>query len=206
MKEIWITVLRNRETSSEAFRQASHELATTLASESDVCISKESQSVETPLGQARGIRFQHEVILVPILRSGLTLLHPFMQFYPKARIGFIGTKRNETTAVPELYYINLPDFNHHNPIFLLDPMIATGGSSVLAVKLLKEAGAIEKQITLFAFIGAPEGIAHFKKECPEAGLIIAQIDKGLDEQKRIVPGLGDFGDRYFGTTGEAFHA
>lgn len=199
MKKTLITKLRNRDTTTEQFRQAADQLGTVLAVESEKLLPKTSVFVDTPLARTQGECFKYKPVLVPILRSGLVLLPPFMRFFPGARVGFIGTRRDEKTAIPELYYKNLPPFNHNDPILLLDPMIATGGSAALAVKILKTAGAIEKQITLIAFIAAPEGISRFQKECPAVGLIVAQVDEGLDEQKRIIPGLGDFGDRYFDT-------
>jgi uracil phosphoribosyltransferase len=199
MKKTLITILRNRNTSIEQYRQATDQLGTVLAVECDTLFPKATMFVDTPLARTHGVRFKHESVLVPILRSGLVLLPPFMRFHPSASIGFVGIRRDETTAIPELYYSKLPSFTHDNPILLLDPMIATGGSATLAVKILKEAGAVEKQITLISFIAAPDGIAYFQKECPEVGLVVAQVDEGLDEHKRILPGLGDFGDRYFGT-------
>lgn len=199
MKKTLITTLRNRNTTVEQYRQAADQLGTVLAVECDALFPKATVFVDTPLAHTHGTCFKHEFVLVPILRSGLVLLPPFMRFHPEASVGFIGMRRDEKTAIPETYYIKLPPFNQDNPILLLDPMIATGGSASLAVKILKAAGATEKQITLIAFIASPEGIAHFQKECPEAGLIVAQVDEGLDEEKRILPGLGDFGDRYFGT-------
>lgn len=199
MKKTLITILRNRNATVEQYRQATEQLGTVLAVECDALFPKATTFVDTPLARTHGVCFKHESVLVPILRSGLVLLPPFMRFHPNASIGFIGTRRDEKTAVPELYYAKLPPFTHDNPILLLDPMIATGGSAALAVKVLKEAGAIEKQITLISFIAAPEGILRFQKECPEVGLVVAQVDEGLDEKKRIIPGLGDFGDRYFGT-------
>lgn len=199
MKKTLITTLRDRSTSIEQFRQAADQLGTVLAVECDALFPKATIFVDTPLARTHGVCFKHESVLVPILRSGLVLLPPFLRFHPGAHVGFIGTRRDEKTAIPELYYTKLPPFNPDNPILLLDPMIATGGSAALAVKVLKAAGAMEKQITLIAFIASPEGIAHFQKECPEVGLVIAQVDEGLDEKKRIIPGLGDFGDRYFGT-------
>lgn len=204
MKKTLITTLRNRNTSTEQFRQATDQLGTVLAVECDALFPKATVFVDTPLTRTHGVCFKHEFVLVPILRSGLVLLPPFMRFHPGASIGFIGMRRDEKTTIPELYYTNLPSFNHDNPILLLDPMIATGGSASLAVKVLKSAGAIEKQITLVAFIASPDGIARFQKECPEVNLVIAQVDEGLDELKRIVPGLGDFGDRYFGTNDKHF--
>ena len=199
MKKTLITILRNRNTSPEQFREATDQLGTVLAVECDALFPKATVFVDTPLTRTHGVRFKHEFVLVPILRSGLVLLPPFLRFHPAASIGLIGMRRDEKTAIPELYYTKLPPFNHDTPILLLDPMIATGGSASLAVKVLKSAGAIEKQITLVAFIASPDGITHFQKECPEVGLVIAQVDEGLDEKKRIIPGLGDFGDRYFGT-------
>ena len=199
MKNTLITVLRNRNTSINQFRQAADQLGTVLAVESDALFPKATISVETPLAHTQGVCSKYEPILVPILRSGLVLLPPFMRFHPRASIGFIGTRRDEKTAIPELYYTNLPSFTRDNPILLLDPMIATGGSAALAVKVLKDAKALEKQITLIAFIASPEGIRNFQKQCPEVGLVVAQIDEGLDAEKRIIPGLGDFGDRYFNT-------
>lgn len=199
MKKTLITVLRDKNTSIEQFRQATDLLGTVLAVESDALFPKKTLFVDTPLARTHGVRFKHEPVLIPILRSGLVLLPPFMRFHPGATVGFIGARRDEVTAIPELYYRKLPAFTPENPILLLDPMIATGGSAILAVNVLKEAGAEEKQITLIAFIASPEGVTHFQQECPEAGLVVAQVDEGLDVHKRIIPGLGDFGDRYFGT-------
>jgi len=199
MKRTLITILRDRNSTIEQFREASDQLGTVLAVECDALFPKAALFVDTPLARTHGVRFKHESVLVPILRSGLALLPPFMSFHPKARVGFIGARRDEKTAIPELYYMKLPEFGPHDPILLLDPMIATGGSATLAVKVLKNAGALEKQITLIAFIASPEGVTRFQKECPEVGLVVAQIDEGLNDQNWIIPGLGDFGDRYFGT-------
>lgn len=199
MKKSLITILRNRNTTIEQYRQATDQLGTVLAVECDALFPKATMFVDTPLARTHGVCFKHESVLVPILRSGLVLLPPFLRFYPNAKVGFIGTRRDEKTAIPELYYSKLPPFNSDNPILLLDPMIATGGSAALAVKVLMAAGAIEKQITMIAFIASAQGLARFQKECPEVGVVVAQVDEGLDEQKRIIPGLGDFGDRYFGT-------
>jgi uracil phosphoribosyltransferase len=199
MKKTLMTILRDHNTSIEQFREAADKLGTVLAIECDVLFPKTTRLVDTPLARTQGVSVKQLPVLVPILRSGLALLSPFMQFHPGARVGFIGTRRDEKTAIPELYYSKLPPFNADNPILLLDPMIATGGSAALAVKVLKASGAIEKQITLISFIAAPEGISHFQKECPEVGLIVAQVDERLYEKKCIIPGLGDFGDRYFGT-------
>lgn len=199
MKKTLITTLRNRDTPREQYRQAADQLGTVLAVEADKLFSKVTVDIDTPLAKTQGECMKQEPVLIPILRSGLVLLPPFMRFYPLASIGFIGLRRNEITAVPEHYYTKLPPFRSSNPILLLDPMIATGGSSIEAVQILKAAGAQEKQITLISFLASPEGIENLKKNCPQIGIIVAQIDEGLDSKKRIIPGLGDFGDRYFGT-------
>lgn len=199
MKQTLITTLRNRNSTIEQYRQAAEQLATLLAIESASRFAKTAITVDTPLARTQGECMTGIPILVPILRSGLILLQPFLRFYPSAPVGFIGERRDEKTAIPELYYHKLPPINQQNLILLLDPMIATGGSATMAVNILKEAGALESQITLVSFIAAPEGIARFTQACPEAGLIVAQVDERLDENKWIIPGLGDFGDRYFGT-------
>lgn len=198
MKESLITILRNKNSTLQEYRQAADELGLLLAIETDSLISKKSINVETPLAKTKGHVLNEIPILVPILRSGLVLLPPFMRFYPSAKIGFIGLRRDETTAKPHLYYEKLPEINKDNPIFLLDPMIATSGSAILAVSILKELGAQENKISLISFIGSKDGVQAFQKECPKVNLIIAKIDPELDKNKRIIPGLGDFGDRYFG--------
>lgn len=198
MKRALITILRDRNSTIEQYRQATDQLATVLAVESDVLLPKAAMFVDTPLTHTHGVRFKNEVVLVPILRSGLVLLPPFLRFHPHATIGFVGARRNEKTAVAELYYSKLPPIGTSESILILDPMIATGGSASLAVQTLVKAGAKETQMTLISFIAAPEGINRFQKEHPGVNLVVAQVDEGLDERKRIVPGLGDFGDRYFG--------
>lgn len=200
MKKTLITILRDRNCSREQFRNAAEQLATVLAIECDDLFPKATTFVETPLAKTHGVCFKHEFVLVPILRSGLVMLSPFLKFHPTASVGFIGARRDEKTAKPHLYYNKLPSFNQDNPILLLDPMIATGGSASLAVKVLMEAGAVEKQITLVSFIASPEGLKFFQHHHPEVNVVVAQVDEGLNANKWIVPGLGDFGDRYFGTT------
>lgn len=198
MKQALITILRNRQTTMTQYRQAANQLGTILAIESANVVPKTDVKIDTPLASAKGERFSHQPILISILRSGLVLLPPFLQFYPESPVGFIGIRRDEKTFVPELYYSKLFAFEPEHTILLLDPMIATGNTCTLAIQMLKDAGAQESQITLIAFIAAPEGLSHLKKEHPKVGCIVAQIDEKLDKNKWILPGLGDFGDRYFG--------
>lgn len=199
MKQLLISVLRNRHSTLAEFRQAADQLATVLASESAEFLHTKSIPIETPLAKTTGKALDDQVILISILRAGLTFLSPFMKFYPDALIGFVGARRDEKTAKPQLYYTKFPPCTKDNPVLLLDPMLATGGSCCLAIKLLIEAGAEESNITLISAIAAPEGIQHLKAEYPAVHLIVAQVDEYLDERKFIFPGLGDFGDRYFGT-------
>jgi uracil phosphoribosyltransferase len=199
MKQTILSILRNRHTTMEQFRSAADQLGTILAAESAAYISKKQVTIETPLTTMSCQVVSSQVMLVVILRAGLTFLPPFLKFYPNALIGFLGERRDEKTAIPYLYYSKLPPFTKENPILLLDPMLATGGSACLAIKMLKEAGATESQITLISAVAAPEGVQRLKSENPGTHLIIAQVDDKLDEHKYIVPGLGDFGDRYFGT-------
>ena len=199
MKSICLSVLRDKNAPLEAYRQAADQLATLLAVEADALLPKQAVSIATPLESTQGEKLLHPPILVPILRSGIVLLHSFLRFYPSAPVGFIGMKRDEQTAIPKHYYTNLPPLTPKSSLFLLDPMIATGGSASLAVDILKQADAAEGNITLISFLASPEGMEHFKHHCPNANLLVAHIDKGLNAQKWIIPGLGDFGDRYFGT-------
>lgn len=199
MKEQFLTLLRDETTSTEAFRKAATQLAALLAAESGQFLTFKVRTVTTPMGQTKGSYLEKQPILIPILRAGLTLLPSFVQLYSGSPIGFIGLKRNELTAEPRLYYCNLPALDNDDPIFLLDPMIATGQSAALAISLLKEAGAKESNIILISILAAPEGIAHIETHCPQITIQVVKIDERLDPKKWIVPGLGDFGDRYFGT-------
>lgn len=199
MKEIFLSILRNQSTSREEYRQAVGQLGLIMAAESGQFLAKTKHPVETPAGSAEGTYLVQEPVLVPIIRSGLALLPPFVQMYPEALIGFIGIRRDEKTAAPHLYYSNIPRLHRGQLVFLLDPMIATGGSSVLAVKILKESGIEESQIVLSAILAAPEGVVHLKSCCPGVRTQIVHLDQKLDSKKWIVPGLGDFGDRYFST-------
>ena len=199
MKEPLLTILRDRFSTLEHFRRSADQMAMLVAAESGAFIAKEARSVETPLGTAKGTSIKIEPVLVPILRAGLVLLPPFLKLYREAPIGLIGIRRNEKTAAPEFYYENLPQVHKESPVFLLDPMLATGQSASMAVKLIQEKGASPSQIVLFSILAAPEGVNFFKTHHPDVRLSIVKVDQSLNAAKWIVPGLGDFGDRYFGT-------
>lgn len=199
MKNALLTTLRDRFTNLEQFRKAADQLAILVSAESGAFLDIQPHSVETPLGKAKGSRLEHPPILVPILRAGLILLPSFLSLYARAPVGLIGIKRDEKTAEPQLYYSNIPGIEKESLIFLLDPMLATGQSAAKAVSVLKQKGADESKIVLFSILAAPEGLRFFNTHCPRVRSSIVQVDQSLTTDKWIYPGLGDFGDRYFGS-------
>ena len=199
MKENFLTTLRQVSTTPLLFRQASQSLARLLAAEAAQSLPLHSVKIQTPLGPTSGSHLSERVILVPILRAGLALLGSFEELFADAAIGFFGMRRDEKTAIPRLYYENLPKITSHDWIFLLDPMLATGGSSSLALQLLEKAGASLNRTILVSVIAAQEGVDLIRKQFPQTRLITGAIDPALNDHKFIVPGLGDFGDRYFDT-------
>ncbi len=199
MKNTLLTVLRDKNTSLEMFRCASHRLGSVLAAEVAQKLHEKAKPIETPLCPMQGAELAANILLIPILRAGMALLPPFLSLFPKASVGFFGIKRDEATAKPIEYYENIPPFSAHDTLIILDPMIATGGSAHVAVKKLLSKGAQMSQIHLVGVIGATEGIAFLHRQHPGLPIIVAGIDHELNAHKFIVPGLGDFGDRYFGT-------
>ena len=196
MRKSYLTLLRNEKTPTDLFRQASHQLACLLAAEASALVSEAGKRVKTPLGEAEGATPSQRIVLVPILRAGLILIPAFLNYFPDAPIGVMGIRRDEKTAIPHLYYENIPSLKPTDRIFILDPMIATGGSALLAIEFLKKKGA--SQLALIGLIGSKEGLDRIEAKYPDLTQIIAAKDPVLNPQKFIVPGLGDFGDRYFG--------
>lgn len=199
MKEILLTILRERNSTPEDYRDAAEKLGYILAAEASDMLEKESFQIHTPLTYSTGFKYKNPIILIPVLRSGIALLNPFLKFFAHSKVGFVGIKRDEETAIPYKYYQNLPQINPEDDILLLDPMIATGGSAMEALKMLRAAGVQDDKIIFVGIIAAPEGMHLIRSNAPNVRMIIAQIDDGLNQQKFILPGLGDFGDRYFGT-------
>jgi uracil phosphoribosyltransferase len=154
--------------------------------------------VETPLGPCSGHRVGVDVVIVPVMRAGLAMLPGLLQLVPLARVGFIGLKRDEATAVASQYFERLPEGLTDSHVVVVDPMLATGGSAVAALNLLKSAGA--RHISLVCIVAAPEGVAAVEAAHPEVPVFAPVVDRELNAQKFIVPGLGDFGDRLYGTT------
>ena len=196
MRESLLTLLRDEKTPVETFRQASHQMAALLAAEASALVTEDPKIVKTPVGQAEGASISQRVILVPILRAGLALLPAFLSFFPHAPIGFIGIRREETTAKPQLYYENIPALKPTDLVLILDPMIATAGSALLAIDHLIKKGA--SQLALIGIVGSREGLEKVENAHPDITMIVAAEDPELSSRKFIVPGLGDFGDRFFG--------
>lgn len=200
MKSSIYTILRDTNTSTADFRRAAEQAATLLACETLQHIEEEAIAIETPVARTTGYKPKRSIVLVPILRSGLALLPSFLHFFEDARVGFVGCRRNETTAVAEEYYRNFPKINTDDTVIILDPMLATGGSSKDAISALIESGVPEKNIIAAYLVGAPEGKSFLETSFPGMTIVVGALDQKLNDKKYIVPGLGDFGDRYFGTS------
>ncbi len=195
-----LTVLRDKHTPPPTFRQLVHELMTLLAYEATREVHVESVQIETPVASTTGVRIsQPAPLIVPILRAGLGMLDGMVTLVPTAEVGFLGMKRNEQTLEPETYAERLPDELHGRQCFVLDPMLATGGSLAAAIEFLFERGA--EEVTAICILGTPEGIAAVRDGVGDRDvtLVLGALDDGLDEHAYIVPGLGDAGDRLYGT-------
>lgn len=200
LKESLMTILRDRTSSINQFREAAGQLAHILAYESTHFVGSHAYTVTTPLSvNTTGAKLHEHIVLIPILRSGLALLPAFVKCYPSARVGFIGLKRDEKTAIAHLYYKNMPLVQPQDKIIVLDPMIATGGSGVDALEIVTQLGIEQEHIAFIGVLGCNQGIANIKNKFPRITLSVVSCDHELNAARYIVPGLGDFGDRYFGT-------
>jgi uracil phosphoribosyltransferase len=199
MKDIIMSRLRDKNTGTADFRANAQKMAHILANEAAAHLKKKKMILASPLGYTAGYVSGQNVILVPILRAGLAFLPTFLFYFESAKVGFIGLKRDEKTAVAKEYYCNLPPIGKKDLVIILDPMLATGGSAVSAVKTLLSAGIKQEQILSVFLVAAPEGYRKLRRLFPEIKIIIGAKDKKLTADKFIWPGLGDFGDRYFGT-------
>jgi uracil phosphoribosyltransferase len=189
--------LRDRRTQPQEFRRLLGEIAALMIYEATRSFGVKKLSVRTPLESARGFRLEREVVLVPVLRAGLGMLDSILQLIPHARVGFIGLKREETTLRAVFYHKSFPKNLGRFEVVLIDPMLATGGSAVAALDLLVEQGA--KHIRLVNLVAAPEGIRRVRQNYPRVPIFTAAVDRQLNEKGYILPGLGDAGDRLFGT-------
>ena len=189
--------LRDKETSPPEFRRLLGEIAALMIYEATRSFAVKKISVETPLAMTDGFQLKREVVLVPVLRAGLGMLDSILQLIPHARVGFIGLKREETTLKAQFYHKSFPKNLGDFEVILIDPMLATGGSAVAALDLLAEQGA--KHVRLVNLVAAPRGIRSVEKNHPRVPIFTAAVDRKLNERGFIVPGLGDAGDRLFGT-------
>ncbi len=189
--------LRNRLTPCDEFRRLARRVTLLLVAEATRDLPTAEVTVESPLETTTARRLAARVVAVPVLRAGLGMLDAFLDLVPAAQVGYFGLERNETTAVARRYYEKVPANLQDAVVFLLDPMLASGGSAVQAVEGLRERGA--RGVRFLSVIAAPEGIALLSQTAPDAEIFTAAVDRGLDARKYILPGLGDFGDRLFGT-------
>ena len=192
-----LTVLRDRNTSWPNFRHALYECSAIMAVEVARDLTVVETEIETPLESTFGARLSEQVVVVPVLRAGLGMVDGFLRLLPDARVGHLGMARDEHTHTAVDYYSRLPPGLAESRVFVLDPMLATGGSAVNALQHLKEAGA--QRLGLVCLVAAPEGILTVTEAQPDVQIWTAAVDRGLDENAYIRPGLGDAGDRVFGT-------
>jgi uracil phosphoribosyltransferase len=189
--------LRDKRTPPEDFRRAATRISVLLAAEALRDVPAADVSVDTPLGPAPGRRIGADVVVVPVLRAGLGMLDAVLELVPGARVGHIGLQRDEMTAIASQYYSKLPARLDGSFVLMIDPMLATGGSAVAALDLLQRAGATG--VRMICIVAAPEGVALVEQHHPEVAIYTPVVDRELNAHKYIVPGLGDFGDRLYGT-------
>jgi uracil phosphoribosyltransferase len=194
-----LALLRDEATPHGAFRQALHEASAILAIEATRDLPTVERSVRTPLEEAGARRLEAQIIIVPVLRAGLGMVEGFLRLLADARVGHLGMQRDEDTLEPTGYFERLPPGMAEAYVFLLDPMLATGGSAVAALDRLKANGAV--RLRLICLVAAPEGVEAVQQAHPDVAIWTAALDRQLDEHGYIRPGLGDAGDRVFGTTG-----
>ena len=193
-----LSILRNKQTGTKEFRDLVGEIATLLCYEATRDLPMEEVEIETPITMAKTkVLAGRKLALVPILRAGMGMLDGMLTLLPAAKVGFIGLYRNEETLQPVEYFCKLPQDIAERDVLVLDPMLATGGSSVAAIQMLKDKGC--KKIHFMCIIAAPEGVEKMKEVHPDVDMYIGALDEKLNDHGYIVPGLGDAGDRIFGT-------
>ena len=192
-----LSILRDRETDTSRFRRHAGIVSQILIVEATRCLRTSPTAIETPVASCEGAVLDQKTVVVPVLRAGLAMLMTIQDFLPDAAVGFVGLERDEKTAVAREYYQKLPEIAPDDQVLVLDPMLATGGSldDTVTILLKKNPGSI----ALVCVLAAPEGVARIQDRYPGITIITAAIDDHLNEKKYIIPGLGDFGDRYFGT-------
>lgn len=190
--------LRDKTTDLKRFRFHSDQLCKLLFAEAIRGLDFRLEKIETPLESMQVQKLADEIIVVPVLRAGLTMLFGALEFLPKSKVGFVGLARDESTAIASEYYWKLPPIKEHSVVMVIDPMLATGGSILHVLRRLSSEHM--KEMRIVSVLSAPEGIAAIQAEFPQVPIFTAAIDDHLNAKKYIVPGIGDYGDRYFGTT------
>jgi len=196
--EYKLTILRNKKTSNSLFRQTMNEISYLIAADVLQHLTYKKINIYTPLVKTTGLSIKNSPIIVPILRAGLGLVEGFVKFLPDVEKGHIGLYRDEQTYQPVEYLCKLPKIKN-KIIFVLDPMLATGNSSSAAIDLIRDKGAQINNIKLVSLLAAPEGVKNLSKKQKGLHIFTCSLDKNLNKNKFIVPGLGDAGDRYMGT-------
>jgi len=192
-----LTLIRKKETGTKDFRENLDEIAGLMAYEITRDLPTQEIEIETPLQKCSTRELAREIVLVPVLRAGLGMVDGITNLIPTAKVGHIGLYRDHVTLEPMNYYAKFPGNIDEAVIMVLDPMLATGGSASSAINTLKDEGAC--YIKLVCIVGAPEGVQRIKNDHPDVDIYLASLDEGLNEMGYIVPGLGDAGDRLFGT-------
>jgi len=192
-----LTHLRSIDTDTKSFRENLNEISKLMTYEATKLLKLDEVDVTTPLMTTKGYTLAEKIAIVPILRAGLGMVEGILDLVPTAKVGHIGVYRNEETLEPVYYYCKLPDDIKNRKVIVVDPMLATGGSAVYTLDYLKDAGV--KEMMYMCLVAAPEGIAKLLNRHPEVDIYTARIDQGLTENGYIYPGLGDCGDRIFGT-------
>ncbi len=192
-----LTIMRKKETSSKEFRENLDEIGMLMGYEVTRNLPEVDFQIETPMAPTTGHKLAKEVVVVPILRAGLGMTSGLMQLLPTARVAHVGMYRNEETLQPVVYLQKYPSDFDKSSVIIVDPMLATGGSSVEAIDLVKKQGATD--VRLVCLVGAPEGVRKVEQAHPDVHIYLAALDERLNENGYIIPGLGDAGDRIFGT-------
>lgn len=192
----WVTQLRDVNTGIVDFRDLSDRLTTLLFLEATRDLEVSELEVQTPLEVCRGAKLKHGLVILPVLRAGLGMVPPILKLVPDAQVGHLGVERDHETALPRGYYSKIPAINEQT-VMIVDPMLATGGSLLYAIREARKVGA--KKIVVLSIVAAPEGVKLVEENEPEVTIHTAAFDRELNAQKYILPGLGDFGDRLMGT-------
>jgi len=192
-----LTHLRDKNTSLEKFRRYSDRISILLTIDSLKDLSTKKIEIETPLKTTMGEMLEEEVVVIPVLRAGIAMLGATLNLLPNAHVGFVGMERDENTAIASKYYWKVPEITAKSIVLIIDPMLATGGS--ISYILQHVVPKKPKAIKIISVIAAPEGVEVINKDFPEVKIYTGALDNNLNGKKYIVPGLGDYGDRYFGT-------